>query len=1715
MYNQLFYHVYYDSHALFAQCDINNPCKVGCCSSSGVCGFEEAHCGDGCVSNCNSTSECGKHAVEESFNCPINVCCSRPSCPSATKDPLEFQRRIAYYELFTKGRSCGVKEPEVLPVDPLTHINLAFVNFGDDWKIIDDSPDWVKRVVLRKIDHPSLRVNIAIGGWAFNDPPTSTYFSRMASTYDSRQTFVDSVVEYLRAYGLDGVDIDWEYPGAEDRGGHPDDGLNYVFLLAALRKAFDDEGSGWEISVAIPSSYWYLRGYELERMQRHIDYFNLMSYDIYGMWDEENDWTGPYLKGHADWRKIDQGLDLLWRNGVKPENVVMGFGFYGRSFTMSDTNCIQPDGICQFSTGSSPGSCSDTAGVLTYYEIASRNNSLDTATFYDAENTVKYNVFEGTQWVSYDDAQSFRDKLDRLAERCLSGLMIWAIDQDTANFTAMNELFGDYSHLQLDGSSHESKEKLHDLFSQFTGQDCLVTERCTDGTDGEQGPQQVCPAGYSSVTTAHNPRQRHPNKLSGDCAKGCYRHVCCPKKSMPKSCEWVGAPERNVFGCSGDCGGGTFELNVDTAIDAKGNKQCYSGTRKLCCQSTKLFDDCFWNSCQGPLSLSDSPTCPDDHDVLTYRHDKPDGVGLCREEYGDNGSPLTQPFKSALCCPKGRSFAICNWTNQPRDFTMGNPDYCLPAPCGNDQVQVATGKTPPTSTSHGGRYQNVCNGVSLPPNTDPHFGFCCAPPSTWNVDWPVDPAHLWEEHFNDREKDKALWQYDTHHGHNDEDDAMASPGKIDGSDAYGFMMLNGQKEAIDDNFGSSHTVVRRTAAVPNVKREILTTNHTLIDAVFDHAKETIYVYCNYPAGSHECDSVFEGGAEDTVIRLPPHVGKRPFARIVSMELASDGYQLPTHHVRHRSLDGLHDNPVYKVHIDYNFNMVRQDRGPVQIRVDYTNLLGYWKELTDSKPSRVKRGFGEEEEEFTMRRFRNRVNRAEEHETRLRKRRVKRTDVVENTVPVELVPVRDGDDNASAGIGRVGKRWWGEFVDWLERLTTVRDSAVGDLPLDYADEIKIFEARWGCPGKTFHANLRMDLQVRMSMQATYAYYMSATFIPPTKKPDVFFYFGIEPEAYIGLTMEGNAVAKLTTGRKKIIDTVGYPGLAVKGIASVGPTLDVYGEIQGSINMHGSARAGPELTFGKAQAYWPQDESASKYDKILGLDLEDHHVPTGPHLAPDFEAGVQAEAAVSVIVQPEANVGIKVGGGKWTGGASLVDAQVTAFLKGALTFRAWAIGDIVDSVYEYGYGVYLYYNIGYKAKAQILEWFDWATGERKAYETDQKLIIYEPEPGKIDLSDPSTSSSKRMEPLPDSGYEGSGVLRRQSAENNHTSAASDEYEEQFRAMAAGTGGNANQNPGTPQFTNPIQCPAGNQPVFRVPELRFNCGAFPPIQIQDTNGQYETMTALCEGYKGTSTSWPLHLTHHANNPASHPQWDFLKRCNDAKRRQQCPNLASNLESCPYETQRLHLAVGHTDSDSMKLECDEFPWASSEEGGNYLPASERSQVCIPSVQNGLGGNCIAMLNFLETNVGKLEPGIAKVADRKSQWLYWGGKAGNDMDFWWTDKDLNGVKQRWTVYSDAQPIPAGYNPLNWLGQPTGKSWVFKRNYTFSLRDSGAQGTDWRGATGKRFVRPNQAFKNPNDYSSIVCGVNTFGQADYFRGPTDGNTNFNALCFTNKRQTGT
>lgn len=64
-------------------------------------------------------------------------------------------------------------QPESIPAGALTHINLAFIEFDDTWNLVDVTGDIVARISRLKMTYPGLRVNVAVGGWSFNDSPTS------------------------------------------------------------------------------------------------------------------------------------------------------------------------------------------------------------------------------------------------------------------------------------------------------------------------------------------------------------------------------------------------------------------------------------------------------------------------------------------------------------------------------------------------------------------------------------------------------------------------------------------------------------------------------------------------------------------------------------------------------------------------------------------------------------------------------------------------------------------------------------------------------------------------------------------------------------------------------------------------------------------------------------------------------------------------------------------------------------------------------------------------------------------------------------------------------------------------------------------------------------------------------------------------------------------------------------------------------------------------------------------------------------------------------------------------------------------------------------------------------------------------------------------------------------------------------------------------------
>lgn len=311
----------------------------------------------------------------------------------------------------------------------MTHINFAFSYFDpSSFQITPmdaNAGSLLARFTALKTKQPGLQTWISIGGWSFNDatntPNTQNAFSDMVGSAANRQAFISSLRNFMQTYGFDGVDIDWEYPAANDRGGVAANFANFPTFLAELRAAF---GSSLGISATLPSSYWYLQHFDLLNMEPSVDWFNFMSYDIHGVWDSSNRFTGPYIRPHTNLTEIEDGLSLLWRAGIDPSKVVLGLGWYGRSFTLADSACAVPNGECRFTAGGTAGECTQSSGTLSNAEIKRILASGAGVESYDETAAVRWLTWNTDQWVSYDDGQTMQQKLAKASSLCLGGIMI-------------------------------------------------------------------------------------------------------------------------------------------------------------------------------------------------------------------------------------------------------------------------------------------------------------------------------------------------------------------------------------------------------------------------------------------------------------------------------------------------------------------------------------------------------------------------------------------------------------------------------------------------------------------------------------------------------------------------------------------------------------------------------------------------------------------------------------------------------------------------------------------------------------------------------------------------------------------------------------------------------------------------------------------------------------------------------------------------------------------------------------------------------------------------------------------------------------------------------------------------------------------------------------------------------------------------------------------
>ena len=249
-----------------------------------------------------------------------------------------------------------------------------------------------------------------------------------------------------------------------------------------------------------------MQHFDLVNIAKYIDWFNVMTYDLHGTWDSTDKYIGAVVNGHTNLTEIDQTMDLFWRNNINPDQIVMGLGFYGRSFTLSDPSCAHAG--CPFSSGGNPGQCSVSAGTLTFAEIQRLIKAGAKSTLVP-DAAVKEVVFGGNQWVSYDDAETFKLKIDYANSKCLGGTMIWAASTDDPQGTAADAL-----------SSNTGRKALS-LLAVNKSPDTLSS--CVWGECGKDCPSDMAPAQRGDKGGSGNAA------IFNDCPRDGPRSFCCPK----------------------------------------------------------------------------------------------------------------------------------------------------------------------------------------------------------------------------------------------------------------------------------------------------------------------------------------------------------------------------------------------------------------------------------------------------------------------------------------------------------------------------------------------------------------------------------------------------------------------------------------------------------------------------------------------------------------------------------------------------------------------------------------------------------------------------------------------------------------------------------------------------------------------------------------------------------------------------------------------------------------------------------------------------------------------------------------------------------------------------------------------------------------------------------------------------------------------------------
>ncbi|DBA80070.1 TPA: hypothetical protein ACH3X2_007559 [Trebouxia sp. C0005] len=265
----------------------------------------------------------------------------------------------------------------------------------------------------------------------------------MASTNASRAAFIQSAISYAKQRGFDGIDIDWEWPGAvggvvcssASAGGCSQctkSISDFASLLQEMRAAM---GTSMLLTVALRATPSPQLHYQLDQIVQFVDWINLMSYDYhggsFGSAEVVANHNAPILDCHAPTPNFDisGAVDAFLAAKVPANKIMLGLANYGRTFLLTEDGDEPGVVTANGAPHATQDTCTYSDGVLAYYEI---ERFVDTAAIKaDTVAHAAYARYNATSWVGFDTPDTHRHKMCYARYKQLGGVFYWDGELDS------------------------------------------------------------------------------------------------------------------------------------------------------------------------------------------------------------------------------------------------------------------------------------------------------------------------------------------------------------------------------------------------------------------------------------------------------------------------------------------------------------------------------------------------------------------------------------------------------------------------------------------------------------------------------------------------------------------------------------------------------------------------------------------------------------------------------------------------------------------------------------------------------------------------------------------------------------------------------------------------------------------------------------------------------------------------------------------------------------------------------------------------------------------------------------------------------------------------------------------------------------------------------------------------------------------------------------